>query len=220
MKSAIRYLLPLLLFLAGCSLFKSQQTGSLFVFEYEDQVYEIAGFVSEDGESVNMLMQRDPESDEIYFRVIDENQTGVLDRVLTGEISLKEANEIYQAGIRIAQQQDQYKSIDRERTFETETDDYHLIVESYLNRQDSPFNRFIIYDLNWNLLGIYFDEGSDATLNRPQEAEIEMTTAQELYMQAIERAEEENKIEKSSDRQVIISQDAKASIPRPEKISR
>lgn len=222
MKSAISYFLPLLLFLAGCSLFKSPQTGSLFEFEYEDQVYEIAGFTSEDGESVNMLIQRDPETDEVYFRVMDENQTGVLDRVITGEISLEEANRIYQAGIRIAQQQDQYKSIERDRTYETETDDFRLIVESYMNREDSPFNRFIIYDLNWNLLGVYFDEGSDATLNRiqEQESEIDITTAQELYMQAIDRASEDNKLEKNSDSQVIISKDAKALIPRPEEISR
>lgn len=219
MKSAILYSIPLLMIMAGCSLFKTQQNGSLFVFEYEGQTYEIAGFTGEDGESVNMLLQRDPESDAIYFRVIDENQTGILDRVITGDINLKDANRIYQAGIRIAQQQDQYKSIDRERTFETETDEYRLIVESYLKRQNSPFNRFIIYDLNWNLLGIYFDEGSDATLNRQQEADVEMTTAQELYNVAIERAGENNKLEKSSDRQVIITQDSKASVPRSPMIS-
>lgn len=219
MKSAIRYAIPFLIILAGCSMMRPQQSGSLFVFEYEGQDYEIAGFSNPEGEAVNMLIQRDRENEKVQFRVMDQNQTGVLDQVLTGDISLKEANKIYHAGIRVAQQQDQYRSLERERVFETETEKYRLIVESYLKNEDSPFNRFVIYDLNWNLLGIYFDEGSDATLNRQQEAEIEMTVAQELYMRAIERAGEKNMLDKSTDRQVIISQESKTSIPQSGVIS-
>ena len=58
MKHSAKLLLPLVLlfFIAGCSMFRTQQTGTMFTFEYEGKTYEIAGYTNEVGESANYLI--------------------------------------------------------------------------------------------------------------------------------------------------------------------
>lgn len=195
----------LLIFVAGCSLFRSQSAGSLFIFDYEGKTYEIAGYNnSTEGESANFLIQR--MGDDVILRVMDRNRTGVLDRVITGDISIQEANNIYQEGIRIAIHEDQFESLSRERTFNIRSDDYRLVVESYLKLEDQFQNRFIIYDLHWVLLGIYWDEESDGIIDRFDTGELAIDKVQELYTVALQEAQEEGKLQDSDDNQFIISQ--------------
>lgn len=205
--SKISYYLLLLFLVAGCSLFRSQPTGTLFTFEHEDKMYEIAGYVNESGESANYLTYR--EGDNVVFRAIDRNRTGVIDQVLSGSISMLEANEIYQSGIEMAMKQDLFKNIERNRTFELQYGDYQLMIESYQKTEEEFHNRFVLYDLNWNLKGIYWDDDSNGTIDRREAGELELDLARELYSITIERAGEQNRLEKTGDDQVIISLNTK-----------
>lgn len=193
--------------LAGCSLFRSQQTGTLFSFEYEGKVYDISGYTNEVGESVNYLTYRD--NNDLVFRAVDHHRSGVIDQVVSGSITVKEANIIYQAGIRIAMEQDLYKNIDRYRTFEFKYDDYQLMVETYQKREGEFHNRFVIFDLNWELEASYWDDNSDGTIDRIDTGDLDMDTVQNLYSLALDRAGDADRLNETDSGQIIISKNSK-----------
>ncbi len=199
------FLFLLLLYIAGCATVQPQPANTLFSFEFENSTYEIFGVTSEEGESVNFLVYR--EDDNTIFRVIDYNQDGVLDRVITGSVDLTDANNIYQEGIRQAREQDRFREIEKAREFEMLHNDYRLVVQSLLEDKQSYQNRFIIYSSDWIVLGIYWDDESDGILTRTEKGEIELSDAQTLYELILQRASEENRIEDSADERFILTKD-------------
>jgi hypothetical protein len=183
-------------------MFRPQPSGTLFTFELEGKTYEIAGYVDESGESANYLTHR--ERDNVVFRAIDRNRVGIIDQVVSGSISTQEANEIYQAGIQIAMERDLFKNIDKDRAFEFRHGDYQLMVESYQKRAGQFHNRFVLFDVNWKLKGIYWDDNSDGIIDRADSGDLDMDRVQELYSIAIQRAGEENRLDERDDGQLII----------------
>jgi len=191
--------------LAGCASVPTQPTSTSFSFEFEDSTYEIIGIMNEEGESMNFLLHR--QNDSTLFRVIDLNQDGIMNRVVTGTIDLDRANVIYQEGIRQAIEKGQFKETVHTREFDTIYDDYRLQVQSYLMSRDQFQNRFIIYNLDWIILGVYLDEDSDGLLTIQELGEINMEDAQNLYDVVLHRASEKNRIDTShSDRYIISSE--------------
>lgn len=209
MKASARYILPLivLFIVGGCSIFRSQETGTLFTFEFEGETYEIAGYTNQRGESANYLTHRD--QDNVVFRAIDHNRSGIIDQVVSGTIGLMEANRIYQAGIQIAMEKDLFKNIDRNRTYEMEYGDYQLMVETYLKRDDEFHNRFVLFTLNWELVGIFWDDNCDGIIDRSEMDGIELNTAQEYYLIALERAEEDERLIETDNEQIIIKKNTR-----------
>ena len=192
-----------LFLLIGCGLFRQQPVNTLYTFSLDSKTYQIAGFHNGDGESVNYLVEK--EDDRVIFRAIDEYQNGVLDRVVSGSISLREANRIYQTGIRMAMESDQFREVERERTFETETDEHRLVIASFKTGENQFQNRFLIYDLNWDLLGIYWDSDSDGVIDRQEQGDIEPDRVQALYNIALQNAADRQRIEERDGNQTIIT---------------
>jgi len=203
MKRIATILFPLIFLLAGCALISQQPGNTLFTFEFEDNHYEIAGYTDEDGETANFLIQRD--NDRILLRAIDHSQTGSIDNVMSGPLSLEEANRIYLAGLQIAMDMDRFKEIEKRRIFETTTDEYRLVVESFRSERHHFQNRFKIYDLNRVLLGIYWDINSDGVIDRTKKGDLNPELVNELYSLTLQRADEDNRL-KSSQGQLIITQ--------------
>jgi hypothetical protein len=204
MKHPARYIFPLILifFVSGCSLFRTQQEGTLFSFEFEGKTYEIAGYTNQMGESANYLTLRD--QDNVVFRAIDHNRSGIIDQVVSGSIGVMEANRIYQAGIQIAMERDLFKNIDGNRSYEVEYGDYQLVIETYLKRDDEFHNRFVLFTLNWELVGIFWDDNSDGTIDRSETDEIELSEAQKYYTIALEKAQEDERLIETDNEQIII----------------
>lgn len=209
MKASARYILPLivLFIVGGCSIFRSQEAGTLFTFEFEGETYEIAGYTNPRGESANYLTHRDQEN--VTFRAIDHNRSGIIDQVVSGSIGVMEANRIYQAGIQIAMEKDLFKNIDRNRSYEVEYGDYQLVIETYIKRDDEFHNRFILFTLSWELVGIFWDDNSDGTIDRSETSEIELSTAQEYYSIALEKAEEDERLTETDNEQIIIKKNSR-----------
>jgi len=189
--------------LAGCASVPTEPTSTSFSFDFEDSTYQIIGIMNEEGERMNFLLHR--QNDSTLFRVIDLNQDGIMNRVVTGTIDLDRANVIYNEGIRQAIEKGQFKETAQLREFDTIYDDYRLQVQSNIISRDQFQNRFIIYDLDWIILGVYFDEDSDGTLTILELGEINMEDAQNLYEVVLHRASEKNRIDASHSGRYIIS---------------
>jgi len=207
MKYFIKYpiLLLALLYMAGCASVRHQPTTNVFSFEYENSTYEIIGITSEEGESVNFLVQS--KNDSNIFRVIDYDQDGILDRVITGSIDLEEANKIYQEGIRQAVEQDRFRELEIYREYLITHEEYRLVIQSFSEGKDGYQNRFFIYEPDWIVVGIFWDDEADGTLSRIERGEMNLEYAQQLYDLILERAAEENRIDERFEDQFIITKD-------------
>lgn len=159
------------------------------------------------GESANYLTKR--EGDKVIFRALDRNRSGIIDQVVSGSMSVLEANEIYQAGIEIAMERDLFKNIDKNRTFEYQYEEYQLMVESYQKREGKFHNRFVVFDVNWTMEGIFWDDDSDGAIDRRETGDIEVETAQQLYSIAIQEAQRKERIDVRDDEQIIINKNMK-----------
>jgi len=161
--------------------------------------------MSEDGESANYLTYR--EQDNVIFRAVDYNRTGVIDQVVSGSVSVTDANEIYQAGIQIAVERNLFKNIDRNRTFESKYGDYQLMLETYQKREGEFHNRFILYNLEWELIAVYWDDDSDGLVDRSESGDLDLDTAQNLYGIVLDKAKESRRLIETDENQFIISRD-------------
>lgn len=196
--------LLLLFFLSACALFRAQPSNTNFSFEFENETYEIIGYTTDENDSANFLIHR--VNGTTLFRVIDRDQDGILERVVTGSIELERANRIYNEGIRQARELGLYKEIESTREFEHIHEEYRLIVQSYTYRRQSYVNRFIIYDLNWIVDSIFWDDDSNGILNRKEIGERDLDDAQVLYDLALQHASESERIDMRFKNRMIISE--------------
>lgn len=193
----------LLFLLTSCALFRHQPEGTQFSFEFENETYQILGYMSEEGQSANFLVKR--EGDQTIFRAIDRDQNGIIDQIITGSVGLQEANEIYKEGIRQARELGKHKEIERFREFEHTYREYRLLVQSYIPDTDSYINRFIITDLNRNIISVAWDDESDGLLTRIESGDIDLQAAQALYERILSRAADNYRIETNMDGRYVIT---------------
>ncbi|CAN5381913.1 hypothetical protein BH23BAC3_BH23BAC3_15150 [soil metagenome] len=207
MKYFIQYpfLFLFLLYIAGCASVRHQPAHTLFSFELDNSTYEIIGLNTEEGESVNFLIHR--ENVNTIFRVIDYNQDGTLDRIITGSIDLMDANTIYQEGIRQAMEQDRFREVEQFREYEITYNNYRMVIQSVSEGRTIYQNRFLIYDTDWILIGVFWDEDSNGELTRIDMGDIELNDAQLLYDEILQRASEDNRIDERFEERFIITKD-------------
>jgi len=108
-------------------------------------------------------------------------------------------------------EKDLFKNIQRDRTFEVVYNEYQLLVETYQKRKGEFHNRFILFDLNWELIGSFWDDDSDGELERVESGDVELDFAQNLYSIALQRAGESNRLHETDENQKIISKNSSRS---------
>lgn len=188
--------------LYGCASSEPRSESSKFEFEYEGVTYEIIGLISPDGESLNDLVQRDGR--EIIFWARDNNQDGNMDRIMRGDISLEKANEIYRAGIQMAESQGKYQQKRHPRTFEFADEEYIYIVVSVIGEGTNNYNVFLTLNIETDIETELTDSNMDGRLDEDQLAEEEYIQWQRLYDMALKRGLDENKIDLSNEGRYIV----------------
>ncbi|WP_141691560.1 hypothetical protein [Rhodohalobacter halophilus] len=188
--------------LVGCASSEPRSESSKFEFEYEGTTYEIVGLISPDGESLNDLVLRDGR--EIIFWARDNNQDGEMDRVMRGDISLEEANRIYQAGIQIAERQGKYQQQRHPRTFEFADDEYIYILVSVIGEDNNSYNIFVTINIETDSETELRDSNMDGRLNENQAANEEYIQWQSLYEMVLERGIDENRIDLTEEGRYIV----------------
>jgi len=194
----------LVLIFVGCSTSKDYPVNTHYTFEYEGVVYEIVGYHGDDNPA-NFLVYR--VDNETIFRAVDRNLNSNIDYILTGDIELSVANEIYNEGIRQALADDKFKETDKAREFDMVHEEYRLVIQSIPLNGNEFMNRFTIFDLEWRTVAQFIDENGDGELNRVELGEINLEEAQEFYQIAVEQAGEENRFDREYENQFILTLD-------------
>lgn len=176
--------LVLIIGLSGC--FSSELKVSEFEFNYNNQNYIIrSAYCPNDPESCNQLMGND-------FIAVDMNQDRVIDKILKGDITLSEAQTIYDYSLDILSKQGKINEINREsKKYLNKEDDYNFEMISFFPRSNSPFNEFKIFEKGNNLFNghenIYVDNNADGTLDEILKGTMDIKEAQEYYSKQIEK---------------------------------
>ncbi|MCG8373151.1 MAG: hypothetical protein MI700_06440 [Balneolales bacterium] len=188
-----------LLTLVGCSASKNIAQRNVFTFQISDTTYQITSLNSPTGEGFNILEQA-----ESNLTARDINQDGELDLVLKGNKSLLEANEIYQTGIKIAQETGNIKERYSTRKFEWENESYKYALSTYVFSQGKSSNVFVIGDKSLLVEYLFTDIDADGTLDSIEKGTISLEEAQNHYLIVLEQGIKENLIQHKEGQFIVL----------------
>lgn len=173
----------IILMLCGCAHQKPKVSVSQYKFDFSDRTYRIRSISSGDKtESYNELIGE-------KFMVADYDQDRVIDCVLLGDVSLSEAQQIYDYGL---------NEVSKEKKLQVrnpningylhEKNDFQLEIRSFRPINAQPFNEFKITD-NRPLVRpeiiIIVDQNADGILDEVLKGSVSMEKVQAQYTEAI-----------------------------------
>lgn|GEM_PF-527547 len=179
-------------FLIGCATQKPVASVSQYRFEYEGNQYRIRSVMSErDGESYNQLMAE-------TFVAADYDQDRLIDMVELGNVSVKEAQKIYDYGLAKLEREDRLRirgpRVDR---FVWETDDFSYEISSFRPRNKPPFNEFKIFDerqvVNYRV-AVAVDHNADGSLDEVLSGDLKVEDMQSAYEKIMQRGLKQQKL--------------------------
>lgn len=196
MRSSISFLSVLtltLLVFTSCASLSPGTTRNVFSFSYEEQEYQIISLTTTTGEGTNYLVLSDSSETEL-LNCKDADQNGTIDQVLSGRISMEEANMIYQAGISFAQEKGNYRERIPERTFQLDYPGYSFEVRSYQVSNTNVSNLFIVRIDSIGLESILTDIQADGKLDQIEKGTGQTSEYQSYYTATLGIGIKEKKI--------------------------
>jgi hypothetical protein len=185
LKSAIFAGTLLILFaLCGCATQKPQLRASQYRFNYGDEAYRLRSISSEDTMAFyNELVGAN-------FVAVDFDQDRILDRILLGEVSLSEAQKIYEYGIdKLAKENKLEVRVPRVNRYVHEKNDFQVEIRSFRPANAQPFNEFVITDnrpVACPETIVIVDHRADGTLDEVLKGAATPEKFQSQYAKAIE----------------------------------
>lgn len=173
----------IILMLDGCAHQKSKVSVSQYKFDFNDRTYRIRSISSGDKTvSYNELIGE-------KFMAADYDQDRVIDSILLGEVSLSEAQQIYDYGLNEVSKEKKLQirnpGINR---YLHEKNDIQLEIRSFRPTNAQSFNEFKITD-NRLLVSpeiiILVDQNADGFLDEVLKGSITLEKAQSQYAEAI-----------------------------------
>lgn len=195
---------PLIYFVSIVLLFgitacvSSELKVSEFEFNYNNKNYIIrSAYCPNNPESCNQLMGDN-------FIAVDMNQDRIIDDILKGDITLLEAQEIYDYSLDILSKQGKINEINREsKKYLIEVDDYNLEMISFFPRSKSPFNELKVFEQRNELFKsseyFFVDHNADGNLDLLLKGTMSIEKAQEYYSKLVQMGLENNKLIKLND---------------------
>ena len=169
---------------------------NLLTFSHQGEEYKIVGFFPQDSDGFNLLIKK--EQNKILLKCIDRQQDGVLDEVIVGDITLEEANNIYQEGILMALENGALK--------EKEFEHYYLIsdmgnifeLRTYVPVDGETYNIFSVKQIIDGRTYVLRDLEADGSLDYFEEGEGELELFQSYYDEVVQKGISGNKIKFSA----------------------
>ncbi|MCI0696600.1 hypothetical protein L0337_31935 [candidate division KSB1 bacterium] len=170
--------------LGGCANQKPQIRASQYRFNYDGEAYRLRSISSENTtEFYNELVGAN-------FVAVDFDQDRTLDRILLGEVSLAEAQKIYEHGLeRLARENKLHVRIPRVNRYVHEKNDFQIEIRSFRPANAQPFNEFVVTDnrpVACPETIIIVDHHADGTLDETLKGTATPAELQSKYAKAIE----------------------------------
>ncbi len=168
---------------------------NLLTFSHQGKEYKILGFFPQDSDGFNLLIRK--EQNKILLKCIDKQQDGVLDEVIVGDITLEEANNIYQEGILIAIENGSLKEKQFEHYYLTSDMGNIFELRTYVPVDGETYNIFAVKPISDGRTYVLRDLEADGSLDYFEEGEGELELFQSYYDKVVQKGISGNKIKLS-----------------------
>ena len=170
--------------LGGCASQKPEIRASQYRFNYDDEAYRLRSISSENtAEFYNELVGAN-------FVAVDFDQDRILDRILLGEVSLTEAQKIYEHGLeKLAKENKLEVRVPRVNRYVHEKNNFRVEIRSFRPANAEQFNEFIITDnrpVACPETIIIVDHHADGTLDETLKGTATPEELQSQYAKSIE----------------------------------
>jgi hypothetical protein len=170
--------------LIGCASKKSQISLSRYQFKLNNRIYRIHSISSEDkNESHNELISEN-------FLAIDLDQDRIIDRIILGDVSLQQAQKIYDFGLyRLANENKLRLKIPDANRFLYENSDFLYEIKSFQTNKNHFFNEFKIIDRRQIIpeIIVIIDKQADGFLDEVLKGTPNISIVQSIYSDIIEK---------------------------------
>lgn len=187
--------------LASCSSSKELPRKAMFPFEYQNENYQIISITSASGEGMNILLKVNEDSSE--FRVLDQDQDGIIDVVQHGNVSLDQANRIYTIGISEAQHAGKVREREKERLFKYAEDQYYYRVQTFGLYSEMYYNRFMIRNIRLGIEESFLDVNADGILDKAEYSTRSHKEVQPDYLKVLKKGLDQDRIVISNEKYVV-----------------
>jgi hypothetical protein len=166
-----------------------------FAYDYNGKSYTIYSYTLQDKVGYNLLISNETKQDRLKAK--DLNQDGVIDTVITGSLSLAEAEQIYQVGLNKAQSSGNLENREITRWYETEDQNYKYSVQTYLPLYGEAYNNFMVTEKKpFGKTYFFKDMLADGSLDSVITGKAMISSFQPLYDYVLKQAIHDKKLEK------------------------
>ena len=176
----------------SCASKKTVQSTEYLTYEYNGQQYRIRSIYSTDKDSTfNEIVGR-------KFLAKDFDQDGYIDEITLGDISKKEAQEIYDYTLMMLDSESKLRQVvAASNVYQYEDSNYKYEIKSFQLSGAEPFNQIKIFEDGHNLnppvtLGV--DQNADGIVDEIIKGTIPSEQFQKLYSEVIKKGLEENEL--------------------------
>lgn len=166
--------------LLGCGSTRQKVEVGRYSFNYEGKTYDIESLTPKSQEGYNFLILK--ENDKLLLRAIDKEQDGILDKMLSGDISLEKANEIYRQGILLGRTRGQVRKRNFTRLYTTSDNLNNYVLKTYILAVGEVYNRLTISS---KILSeeetVVLDLDADGNLNKIEKGSDDLLHYQNIY---------------------------------------
>ena len=168
----------------GCA--SSDLQVSEFRFKYNNKDYIIrSSYCPDNPASCNQLIGND-------FIAVDMNQDRIIDKINEGNITLAEAQEIYDYSLDLLKKQNKLNEVGRrEKNYLITETNFNYEIKTFTPEIGRVFNEFKIIDkrLAWGKteISLFLDENADGILNNVLRGKIPASEAQKKYEMTISK---------------------------------
>ncbi|MFH1940697.1 MAG: hypothetical protein ABIL68_01235 [bacterium] len=164
-----------------------------YTFEYEGKTYRIESLTPKSHEGYNYLILR--EEKKVVLRAIDKEQDGLLDEVITGNVTLEKAQAIYTKGITLASTQGHVNKRNLTRVYKMSDVMNDYVLETHILAVGEVYNRFSVQKrVSSREYIIALDRGANGDINEMDKELNNLSQYQDLYTKVLSRGLADGKI--------------------------
>ncbi len=197
---AIKFLTAtfILLLTFNCSSSNQELRVSGFRFSFEGQNYYIRSIYCPDNtRSCNHIIGKD-------FEAVDINQDRVVDKIVKGDVTITEAQIIYDYSLDLLEKENKLSVINSDmEKFQYRIEKPYLIYEitSFQPEVGDPFNQFKVVQKQGmsNSVSLFNDMEADGSLDEKLKGSFSIVDAQEQYQETIEEGIRANRVERANE---------------------
>ena len=156
-----------------------------YSFEFEGKNYRIESVTPNYVEGYNIITRRD--GDILLFRAIDKEQDGILDELTVGDMSLEQAQKIYQAGILEGEERGYIRKRTFAREYRTSIGGDRFILATYILILGDIYNKLFYYEIMRGVEVEILDLQADGIIDRVENGNKDLGIYQTIYREIIDR---------------------------------